>query len=111
MNHIFVFFKIFIFINLSILYKQDITKGITKIINNVELPVIFNANENCFNIISSGNIYVVNKGNKSIKYQKSIILYSPPFLLYIDKLKNYYLLTDNLRYKVLLNENNEIVDL
>ena len=111
MNYIFVFFKIFIFINLSILYKQDITKGITKIINNVELPVIFNANENCFNIISSGNIYVVNKGNKSIKYQKSIPLYLPPFLLYVDKSKNYYLLTENSRYKVLLNESNEIVDL
>ena len=39
MNYIFEFIKIFIFINLSILFKQDITKGIIKIINNVKFPV------------------------------------------------------------------------
>ena len=104
MNYILEFIKIFIFINLSILSKQDITKGITQIINNVECPVFFNANDDCLNIISSGNIYVVNKDDNSIKHQKNITRYLSGFLLYIDKLNNYYFLIERIRYKVLLNE-------
>ena len=92
-------------------FSQYITKGITQKIDKVDHPIIFNANERCLNIISPESIYVVNKEDNSIKFQKEIQSYNAPFLLYKDKSNNYFLLAELSRYKILLNDENEIYDL
>ena len=97
--------------NFPISSIQDISKGIYKIIENVQLPAIFDANSDYINIITKNHIYVVNKENNSIKFLKDIQEYTSPFLLYMDKSKNYFLLTENLRYKISLNAENEILNL
>ena len=97
--------------NFPISSIQDISKGIYKIKENVQLPAIFDANSDYINIITKNHIYVVNKENNSIKFQKDIQEYTSPFLLYMDKSKNYFLLTENLRYKISLNAENEILNL
>jgi len=101
-----------IFIALMVISKQKISFGITKIINDCNFAIIRNANEKYINILSSSKIYIVNKEDNSIKYQKDIYAFLPPFLLYMDKSKNYFLLTEvGIRYSISLNEENEFHDL
>ena len=83
MSYYLIFIICYLVLDFNFSSCQYITKGITQIINNAELPIIFNANEESLNIITSGYIYVVNKEDNSIKYQSQIHLYLPPFLLYL----------------------------
>ena len=111
MNNLFGLINLLILIKFEIIFNQDINKGIIKIIDNVELPIIFNANSEYLNIISSGKLYVVKKENNIIKNQKNISTYIEPYLFYIEKSNIYYLITQGSRYKVLIDNNNEISDL
>ena len=111
MNNLFGLINLLILIKLEIIFNQDITKGIIKIIDKVELPIIFNANSEYLNIISSSKLNVVSKENNIIKYQKNISSYIEPYLFYIENSNIYYLITKGSRYKVLLDNNNEISDL
>ena len=101
----------FIFIILIVFSKQNISSGITKIINNSLAACISDANEKYINILTNNKIYVVNKEDNLIKHQKDIDGFFPPFLLYMYKSKNYFLLTERLRYCINLNEENEFYDL
>ena len=101
----------FIFIILIVFSKQNISSGITKIINNSLAACISDANEKYINILTNNKRYVVNKEDNSIKHQKDIDWFFPPFLLYMYKSKNYFLLTERLRYCINLNEENEFYDL
>ena len=103
--------QFFIFIILIVFSKQNISSGITKIINNSFDACISDANEKYINILTNNKIYVVNKEDNSIKHQKDIDGFFPPFLLYMYKSKNYFLLTERLRYCINLNEENEFYDL
>ena len=103
--------QFFIFIILIVFSKQNISSGITKIINNSLAACISDANEKYINILTNNKIYVVNKEDNSIKHQKDIDGFFPPFLLYMYKSKNYFLLTERLRYCINLNEENEFYDL
>ena len=85
--------QFFIFILLIAYSIQNISFGITKIINNSHFAFIRDANEKYINILSTNKIYIVNKENNLIKYQKDIDGFISPFLLYMDKSKNYFLLT------------------
>ena len=96
-----------IFIVLLIFSKQNISFGIAKIINDCNFAFIRDANDKYINILSTSKIYVVNKEDNSIKYQKNIFGFMDPFLLYMDKSKNYFLLTGGLRYSISLNDENE----
>ena len=53
--------KLLLFLNFIFLYQQANTTGIYNVLNKVTLPVIFDANAKHFNVITSGNIYVINK--------------------------------------------------
>ena len=75
----------FIFIILIVFSKQNISSGITKIINNSLAACISDANEKYINILTNNKIYVVNKEDNSIKHQKDIDGFFPPFLLYMYK--------------------------
>ena len=103
--------QFFIFIILIVFSKQNISSGITKIINNSLAACISDANEKYINILTNNKIYVVNKEDNSIKHQKDIDGFFPPFLLYMYKSKNYFLLTERLRYCINLNEENGFYDL
>lgn len=93
---------------LSFLSNQTIVKGINKIIDNICLSIIFDANKDNFNIIVPSYFFIINKETKKINNQGKIVGYSPPKLLYIDKSNHYFLLTEGSRYKILLNEDKEI---
>ena len=111
MNFFLIFIQFFVYNQCNYPSRLNIIKGINKIINNIEFPIIFNANEESLNIITSSNIYVIKKKNHSIIYQKSFKEYFPPFLLYIDESNNYFLLIEGERYKISLNGEKEILDL
>ena len=102
---------LFVFFQFSFLSNQTIVKGINKIIDNICLPIIFDANKDNFNLIASSYFFIINKETKKINNQGYLGEYLPPILLYIDKSKNYFLLTEGLRYKILLNEDKEIYSL
>ena len=99
-----------IFIVLVIFSEQNISFGIAKIIDDCNFAFIRDANDKYINILSTSKIYVVNKEDNSIKYQKNIFGFMDPFLLYMDKSKNYFLLTGGLRYSISLNDENEFTD-
>ena len=111
MSYYLIFIISYLVLDFNFSSCQYITKGITQIINNAELPIIFNANEKSLNIITSGYIYVINKEDNSIKYQSQIHLYLPPFLLYLFSPQNYFLLTEVSQYRISLNSDNEIIGL
>ena len=92
MSYISIFNCYLLFIFFIFSSEQNITRGIVKIIDNVQLPVIFNANEEYLNIITIGNMYVLNKENNTIKYQNQFVGYLTPFLFFMDNEKNYFFL-------------------
>ena len=63
----------FIFIILIVFSKQNISSGITKIINNSLAACISDANEKYINILTNNKIYVVNKEDNSINFKKTLI--------------------------------------
>ena len=93
---------------LSFLSNQTIVKGINKIIDNICLSIIFDANKDNFNIIVPSYFFIINKETKKANTQGDFVGYLPPKLLYIDKSNHYFLLTEGSRYKILSNEDKEI---
>jgi len=111
MDFRYLIFILLVFFQFSFLSNQTIVKGINKIIDNICLPIIFDANKDNFNLIASSYFFIINKETKKINNQGDFAAYLPPMLLYIDKSKNYFFLTEGLRYKILLNEDKEIYSL
>ena len=99
-------FKFYIFLcYIILLSKQEINK----LIEGTSFAIIFNANDEYYNVITSNYIYVLNKQNNSIKFQKDagMEFNSKPFLL--KKSDNIYnLLVSQTFYNIILNEYNEI---
>ena len=100
MNNYFRLYSFLIFIILIVSSKQNIRFGITKIINDSFFAFICDANEKYINILTTNKIYVLNKENNSIEYQKDIHEFKEPYLLYMDESKKYFLLAEtSQRYK------------
>ena len=97
--------------NIIFISNQVIRKGIIKIKDELSNPIIFDANAQNFNVISSGELFVIDKETNEIKYQNDSEIFDPPYLLYMDKTKNYFLLANGDHYKINLNEQNEVISL
>ena len=109
MELLFLNFKLYFILQFLFLCHQNPEITLTPVIEDVNYPIIFNANDQYYNVITQNNLYVVDKANNSIKYTNNTIEYSPPFLLFMDKNSNYFLFTNNNIYNILLNRENEIV--
>ena len=103
--------KFYLLINIIFISNQGISKGIIKIKDGLTNPIIFDANAQNFNVISSGELFVIDKETNEIKYQNDSEIFDPPYLLYMDKTKNYFLLANGDHYKINLNEQNEVISL
>ena len=103
--------KFYLLINIIFISNQIIRKGIIIIKDGLTNPIIFDANAQNFNVISSGELFVIDKKTNEIKYQDDSEIFGPPYLLYMDKTKNYFLLANGNHYKINLNEQNEVISL
>ena len=83
------------------------------IISDIQYPIIFNANNIYYNIISSGKLYSIEKSTNGIIYfnVSNSYIYSPPYFLGKNESDNYFLLANNIYYKVDLNINYQIQNL
>ena len=82
-----------VFLYFIFLSKQQETRGIHNVIENIQNPIVFDANEECFNVISLINFFVYYKENNEIKSSGDNELdLDPPLLLFKDnKIILYYM--------------------
>lgn len=109
MKYVYKTFNFFIFLFCEIiLSKQEITR----LIEGTSFAIIFNANNEYYNVITSNYIYVLNKLNNSTKFQNNtgINFNSKPFL-FKSPHNTYNLLLSEASYAIHLNENKEIEQL
>ena len=97
----------------SFLYFFDITKSGFIIENPLEIsnnkyPIVFNSNIDSFNIITSGQMFIINKTTSEIKNIITIEEYTTPFFLSYFKENNYYLFGGNNFYTLTLDTNLEV---
>ena len=100
MDFTYINIKFYLLINIIFISNQGISKGIIKIKDGLTNPIIFDANAQNFNVISSGELFVIDKKTNEIKYQDDSEIFGPPYLLYMDKTKNYFLLANGDHYKI-----------
>ena len=93
------------------LSKEDIIENPKLIISNFKYPIIFNGNNNYYNIITSGKIYTIEKltGNKI--YINDSDTYNSPYFLCVDESDNYYLYSNKIYYNINLNYFFEIINM
>ena len=99
-----------------IISNHQITKGIHKILNKeISYFIIFDANDNYCNIITSHHFYIINKENNTIKHQEETeVELESNFLFFKNTYNNYFLIIkkeQNILYTISLNEKNEIIEI
>ena len=101
--------KLILLLHIIFLSNQQITTGIYKIIEGIRYPIVFDANEEYYNVICSTKYYVYHKVKNNLKSHGSSNFnnYSP-LLLFQDQENNYLVLTSNKLYSITLNINKEI---
>ena len=107
-NYIKILFLIIFFFSYS---KEDKIENPKLIISNFQYPIIFNGNNNYYNIITSGKIYTIEKltGNKI--YINDSDTYNSPYFLCLDESDNYFLYANKIYYNIKLNSFFEIINI
>ena len=107
-NYIKILFLIIFFFSCS---KEDKIENPKLIISNFQYPIIFNGNNNYYNIITSGKIYTIEKltGNKI--YINDSDTYNSPYFLCLDESDNYFLYANKIYYNIKLNSFFEIINI
>ena len=102
--------KLILFLDFIFLSKQQETRGIYEIIEDIQYPIVFDANEECFNVISDRKFYVYYKESNIRKSfgDSNLVYYAPPLLLK-NKNNNYAISSLNFLYQLNLNLSNEII--
>ena len=102
--------KSIVFLYFIFLSKQQETIGVYKVIENIEYAIVFDANEECFNVISPHNCFVYYKEKNERKSSIDNDDYlEPPLLLFKDKQNNYLLYSSYIIFYLGLNPDNEIM--
>ena len=83
----FIFFLIIFFIP-----EKQIINCLNQIVYDVNYPIIFNANEQYYNILTQGQCYPINKETDEIESQNDIKEYVPSFLLIPNGRNHYFFL-------------------
>ena len=110
-----LFNELIFLLYIIIVSNHSITKGFHKILNEISYSIIFDANDNYCNIITSKHFYIINKENNTIKYhEEADIEISSDFLLFKNIYNNYSFImknNPNILYTISLKENNEITEI
>ena len=93
------------------LSKEDIIENPKLIISNFKYPIIFNGNNNYYNIITSGKIYTIEKLTGNQIYINNSDTYNSPYFLCADESENYYLYSNKIYYNINLNSFFEIINM
>ena len=111
-NIIFNYIKILLVIILLFsVSKEDIIENPKLIISNFQYPIIFNGNNNYYNIITSGKIYTIEKLTGNQIYINDSDAYNSPYFLFVDESDNYYLYSNKIYYNINLNSFFEIINM
>ena len=106
----YIFFILLCFINLS--SNEEISIEINKIIENTSFAIIFDANDNYYNIITQSYHFALNKKNNSIilenKNQEDL---DSKAILFEQGNKKFIFLSSKVIYPINFNENNEILEI
>ena len=81
------------------------------ILSEIQNPVIFNGNDKYYNIITSSNIYTIEKLTEIIKYINNLTSYLTPYFVCEDESNNHFLLADKDFYKINIDSNFENINL
>ena len=102
-----------LFIVYFLLYesKELLIKNPKILLSEVKYPVIFDGNNQYYNVITYGNTYFIEKLTGNVVSTKSSNTYSPPYFLCIDETYNHFLFANKIYYKIHLNSNYEIINL
>ena len=113
MNNKYKIFIIFILLGLiSSFPEKGITIGINQVFENILFAIIFNANDEYYNIIAPNNHFVLNKRNNSIKLSSITgIYFGPETFLFNQENEYYILLGGNVLYHIKFNNYSEIIGL
>ena len=90
--------------------EKQIINCLNQIVYDVNYPIIFNANEQYYNILTQGQCYTINKETDEIESQNDIKEYVPPFLLIPNGRNHYFFYSEYEIYRIDFGENNEIED-
>ena len=101
-----LYFFLIIFFNT----EKQIINCLNQIVYDVNYPIIFNVNEQYYNILTQGQYYTINKETDEIESQNDIIEYVPPFLLIPNGRNHYFFYSKYEIYQIDFGENNEIED-
>ena len=74
-------FCLYFFLSIFFNPEKQIINCLNQIVYDVNYPIIFNANEQYYNILTQGQYYTINKETDEIEGLNDIIEYVPPFLL------------------------------
>ena len=111
-NIIFNYIKILLVIILLFsVSKEDIIENPKLIISNFQYPIIFNGNNNYYNIITSGKIYTIEKLTGNQIYINNSDTYNSPYFLCADESENCYLYSNKIYYNINLNSFFEIINM
>ena len=87
-----------------------IIKCINQTLTGAKYPIIFNANEQYYNLLTQGHYYIIHKETDEIKNGNEIINYEIPFLFFLNERDEYFLYTETTIYQLDADDNNEIYD-
>ena len=85
--------------------EENIIENPKLIISNFQYPILFNGNNEHYNIITSGKIYTTEKLTGNIVSADDSNSYNPPYFLCIDESKNYSLYANKEYYYISLTSN------
>ena len=97
--------KLFLSLFFLTFFNQQIEGSIIEIIQNMKYPIVFNGNDENYNIITSGTLLTLEKKTNKVINQKSIISYDPPFFIFIDDSNKYFMFTNNIYYSINFDKN------
>ena len=102
---------IFILIQILIIIKCDIIQNPIKIISDSKYPIIFNENEEYYQIITTSGIYLKNKETGTLSLIYSNEDYSPHYFICQDESSNYFLFANKAYYQIVLNSDSKITNM
>ena len=112
MNFLNKILKLIILQHIIFISNQQITTGIYQIIEDIQYPIVFDANEEYYNVICATHYYVYHKENNNLRSDGSSGFDNiSPLLLFQDPQNNYYVKTSNILYLITLNINKEITQI
>ena len=105
-NVIINYFNILLLINFIFPVKEEnIIENPRIIISDCQNPIIFDGNNDYYNLITKEKIYIIEKITGKTIFINDIFSYDSPYFLFIDESNNYFLYANKEYYNINLNDN------